>query len=107
MVETNLAGQRFRFIATCPNSLAHVFKNLRVHRGMTTKALSEKLRIGEIYVTQVECGFKRASLDYWLACGQEFGFNANWIKVKWLNEKSNYFKERLKRKIGLTGLQEA
>ena len=107
MVETNLAKQRFRFIATCPNSLAHIFRNLRVHRRMTTKALSEKIRVGEIYVTQIECGFKRASLDYWLACGQEFGFNPNYIKVKWLNEKSNYFKERLKRKIGLTGLQEA
>jgi transcriptional regulator with XRE-family HTH domain len=106
MVETNLAKQRSRFIATCPNSLAHIFRNLRIHRRMTTKEFSEKLGVGEIYITQIECGFKKASLKYWLMAGQEFGFNPNYIKVKWLNEKSNYFKERLKRKIGLIGLQE-
>ena len=104
MIETNLTGQRSRFIATCPTSLAHIFRSLRLSRGITTKELSEKLGVGKIYITHVECGFKKPSLKYWLACGQEFGFNDQWIKVKYLNEKSNYFKERLKRKIGLTEL---
>ena len=101
MIEANLARQRARFIATCPTSLAHIFRSLRLNRGITTKELSEKLGVGKIYITHVECGFKKPSLNYWLACGQEFGFNANWIKAKWLNDKSDDIKKRLKKKIGL------
>jgi len=107
MIETNLARQRFRFITTIPTSLACIFRKLRLHKSITTKELSKKLDVGEIYVTQVELGYKKPSLKYWLACGQVFGFNPNWIKSKWLNDKSNDIKERLKRKIGLTGLWEA
>ena len=106
MIETNLTGQRSRFIATCPTSLAHIFRSLRLSRGITTKELSEKLGVGKIYITHVECGFKKPSLKYWLACGQEFGFNPNWIKAKWVNDKANDIKERLKKRIGLTRLEE-
>jgi len=101
MIETNLAGQRSRFILTCPTTLACIFRNLRISRRITAKELSEKLGVGKIYITQVECGFKKPSLQYWLGCAEVFGANLEWTKIKWINEKSNYVKERLKKKIGL------
>jgi transcriptional regulator with XRE-family HTH domain len=99
MIETNLTKQRSHFIATCPTSLAHIFRGLRLNRGITTKELSEKLGVGKIYITHVECGFKKPSLAYWLKCAEYFDANSGWTKVKWINEETNRIKEKLKNKI--------
>jgi len=34
-------------------------------------------------------------------CGEEFGANANWVKVKWFKEALDRYKDRLTRRLDL------
>lgn len=82
------------------NTLPYVFRKLRIHRNLTKRALAEKVLVSEEYVSQVEHCSRFPSLKYCLACGEEFGFNPEWIKVKWLNAVMERVNSRLMKRLG-------
>jgi hypothetical protein len=95
----DLIKQQFEFGMVGHNSLAHLFHILRVYRNVPKEILAKKFHVSETYLSGVESGLKRPSLSYWLKCGKEFGANPNWIKVKFINERSNRARSRLEGRL--------
>lgn len=82
-------------------SLPYVFCKLRIHRNLTKAALGKKFLVSERYVADVEHGRRFPTLKYCLACGDLFGFNPNWIKVKWSDALIQQFSVLVKERLGL------
>ena len=90
-----------RTVLTRPGTLPCIFRQLRIHRNMTKRALAEKFSVSEGYVNEVESGNKFPSLRYCLKCADEYGANPGWVKSKWAKEAINRFTDRLNQKLGL------
>lgn len=99
MAEMNVTDQSSSVRNVGHNSLAHLFYNLRVYRNLSPKALSKKCGVSENFVLGVEDGSINPPLKYWLSCGDEFGANPNWVRVKFINERSVIARRRLEEKI--------
>lgn len=87
--------------STRVNTLPFVFRKLRIHRNLTKAALARKVLVSEDFVSMVEDGSRIPTLKYCLACGQEFGFNPNWIKVKWMAAVMDRVAVGLRKRLGV------
>lgn len=84
------------------DSLAYFIRHMRLHRNLTKRALSCICGVSEDYVSGVESGSRSPSLKFCLTCGALFGANPNWIKNKWVNEKTSRFSDLLRKRVGLS-----
>jgi len=95
----NLTKQRSNLGIVRPNSLAHLFRSMRIFRNMTKKVLSQKFGVTEAYLSVIESGRRAPSLKYWLLCAKEFDANALWVREKWINQTLSRTEERLRNKV--------
>lgn len=84
------------------DTLPYIFHKVRIHRNLTKAALAKKILFSQEYVQGVEDGSRFPSLKYCLACGDLFGFNPEWIKVKWLHAFMERVNKRVMSHLGLT-----
>ena len=84
-----------------PDSLAHLFYKLRIHRNLTKRALSLKFGVSEDYLSRVESGSRFPSLSFCLKCSKEFEVNPEYVKNRWANEAVRSFSERLRSRLNL------
>jgi transcriptional regulator with XRE-family HTH domain len=90
-----------RPVLSRPDSLAHLFYKLRIHRNLTKRALSLKFGVKEDYLSRVEGGSRFPSLNFSLKCAEEFDINPEYVKNRWANEAVRLFSERLRRRLKL------
>jgi len=88
-------------VLTRPDSLPSIFRNLRIHHHLTREEVALKLDVSVVYVAGFEEGHVVPSLKFCLDYGDLFGFNQNWIKVKWANWVSIDFRDKLFEGLGL------
>lgn len=83
-------------------SLPYIFRMLRIDRDLTKKALAAKIGVREDYLSRVEDGSRFPTLNFCLACGKEFGFNPNWVKVKWVNALLERMAVKLRQRLEIS-----
>jgi DNA-binding XRE family transcriptional regulator len=88
-------------VLTRPDSLPYVFRKLRIHRNLTKRSLAEMFSVSDRYISEIENGSKFPSLSYCLKCGELFGANAQWVKLKWAREATHRYQEKLYGRLGL------
>jgi len=88
-------------VLTRPDTLPYVFRKLRIHRNLTKRSLAEMFSVSERYISDVENGSKFPSLAYCLKCGELFGANAQWVKLKWSREAVIRYRKKLYNRMGL------
>jgi len=88
-------------VLTRPDSLAYLFRKLRIHRNMTKRALAEKFSVSEKYVYEVENGYRFPSLRYCLRCGEFFGANSQWVRLQWARQAIDRYADRVYRRLHL------
>jgi len=86
---------------TRPYSLPYIFRKLRIHHGLLESSVAVKCDVDLSYVESFEAGHLVPSLKFCLAYADLFGFNPNWVKVKWAHWVSNDFKDKLLEGLGL------
>ena len=86
---------------TRPYSLPCIFRNLRIHNKLCQEAVALKLGVSVLYLAGFEEGDVVPSIKFCLGYGDLFGFNPNWVKVKWAHWVSNDFKDKLLEGLGL------
>ena len=99
MAETNLTSQRSNLWIGGQNSLAHLFRSMRIFRNETKEVLAQKFDVTEAYLSAIESGRRAPSLKYWLLCAKEFDANALWVREKWINQTLSRTEERLRNKV--------
>lgn len=81
------------------NSLAHLFRSMRIFRNVTKEVLAQKFGGTGAYLSAVESGRRVPSLKYWPLCANEFNANPLWVREKWINQTLGRVEKRLRNKI--------
>jgi DNA-binding XRE family transcriptional regulator len=82
-----------------PGSLAQIFKNIRIDRGLSIDGLACRVQMKSRCVREIEAGSRFPSVKYCLGCASVFGANPSWVMCKLTDERIYRYGNRLRDRI--------